>query len=271
VKLSIIIPSYNSERTIVSALDSVYLQNVSNDDFEVIIINDGSTDNSLAVIESFINIRSINNIKVITQENGGVASARNTGIRISTGQYIAFLDSDDVWLPGKIRYQIDLMDSDDSISLCGGRFNSTGLDVSKFSKIADDVYVIDFKSLITRNYFQPSTVMFRSSILPSVGLFKEGMRHAEEGLFFYNIAYSYRCVFIDKLQINFGGGKSMFGESGLSGNLLSMERGELHNYLSIFRDGKISLTKYIFLVIFSLLKFIRRVIISSLIRLRKQK
>jgi len=258
VKLSIIIPSYNSERTIVSALDSVYLQNVSNDDFEVIIINDGSTDNSLAVIESFINIRSINNIKVITQENGGVASARNTGIRISTGQYIAFLDSDDVWLPGKIRYQIDLMDSDDSISLCGGRFNSTGLDVSKFSKIADDVYVIDFKSLITRNYFQPSTVMFRSSILPSVGLF-------------YNIAYSYRCVFIDKLQINFGGGKSMFGESGLSGNLLSMERGELHNYLSIFRDGKISLTKYIFLVIFSLLKFIRRVIISSLIRLRKQK
>lgn len=270
MKLSVIVPSYNSERTIIEALGSVYLQDINRDDFEVIVVNDGSTDNSIKVIEAFISENDINNLILITQDNGGVASARNTGIRVATGQYIAFLDADDVWLPRKIKFQMELMDFDNSICLCGGRFNSAGLDVSKFPKIIDDVYVIDFKSLIIKNYFQPSTVILRSSILPSIGLFKEGMRHAEEGLFFYNIAYTYKCVFIDRLQIDFGGGKSMFGDSGLSGDLLSMEKGELHNYLEIYKEGKISCMRLCFLVVFSLLKFIRRIIISTLAKLRKK-
>lgn len=92
--ISVVIPLYNKEHTIVNTLHSVLNQTFR--DFEVIIIDDGSTDRSLAVIhQNFTDSR----IRIINQENRGVSAARNKGISVSKGEYIAFLDADDEWMP----------------------------------------------------------------------------------------------------------------------------------------------------------------------------
>ncbi len=93
--LSIIIPFYNSEAYISRCIESLYHQGLNESDFEVILVNDGSTDGSMKICESFTLEHS--NIKIITQQNQGLSSSRNVGINESNGIYICFVDSDDFW------------------------------------------------------------------------------------------------------------------------------------------------------------------------------
>ncbi|WP_040395979.1 glycosyltransferase family 2 protein, partial [Aquimarina agarilytica] len=93
---SVIIPLYNKEDFIKTTLDSALKQNFI--DYEIIIINDGSTDNSLSVVEK-INDKKI---KIYSQKNSGVSTARNNGIKFANGKYIAFLDADDYWFPNHL-------------------------------------------------------------------------------------------------------------------------------------------------------------------------
>lgn len=95
MKLSIIVPVYNGEKYIATCLESLVRQNLKEEDYEIIIINDGSRDNTLGVINSFIKKNVNNNIKVINIDNSGVSAARNKGITIATGNYLFFVDSDD--------------------------------------------------------------------------------------------------------------------------------------------------------------------------------
>ena len=91
-KISVIIPVYNTEKYIEKCLESLAKQTMQ--DFEVIIVNDGSTDNSKKVIKDYMKSRKLN-IKYLEKENGGLASARNYGVEKALGKYISFLDSDD--------------------------------------------------------------------------------------------------------------------------------------------------------------------------------
>jgi glycosyltransferase involved in cell wall biosynthesis len=93
--LSVIIPCYNCENYINECLASVYAQ--IDDDVEIIVVNDGSTDRSLEKIDSFIKNNKERVIKVISQQNQGISAARNTGINMASGRYLALLDGDDVW------------------------------------------------------------------------------------------------------------------------------------------------------------------------------
>jgi glycosyltransferase involved in cell wall biosynthesis len=103
--VTVVIPLYNQEAFIASAVQSALNQNYPS--IEVIIVNDGSQDESLKICQGILDSR----IRIITQENTGLSGARNTGIRAARGKYIALLDADDLWLPGKISEHVDLLET----------------------------------------------------------------------------------------------------------------------------------------------------------------
>lgn len=95
MELSIIIPVYNVEKYIRRCLDSIYNQNIPYENFEVIIVNDGTPDNSIAIVNEYLNLHK--NIKLINQINQGLSIARNNGLALAKGKYVWFIDSDD-WI-----------------------------------------------------------------------------------------------------------------------------------------------------------------------------
>ena len=113
--VSVVIPVYNREDTIQRAVDSVLNQTYSN--IEVLVVDDGSKDNSLEMLKKYHND---NRVKIFCQEfNQGANAARNRGIREAKGEYIAFHDSDDEWLPDKLEKQIKRMEYGDfHVSFC---------------------------------------------------------------------------------------------------------------------------------------------------------
>jgi glycosyltransferase involved in cell wall biosynthesis len=102
--VTIVVPAYNAERYLSGALRSILDQEF--DDFEVIVVDDGSIDDTAAVAACHTSV------SVLQQPNGGVARARNAGIEASRGRFVAFLDSDDLWLPQKLSLQVELVRSE---------------------------------------------------------------------------------------------------------------------------------------------------------------
>ena len=109
--------------------------------------------------------------------------------------------------------------------------------------------------------FQPSTVLFRKSVIDEVGLFDENQKYAEEGIFFIKMCHRFNAYFLNEKLVLNGGGKHHYGESGLSGNLKEMEKGELKNLKEAFKLNIINVLEYSFLVCFSIIKYFRRVLI----------
>jgi glycosyltransferase involved in cell wall biosynthesis len=104
MKVSVIVPTYNNEATIATALESIFAQRFQGG-FEVIVVNDGSTDGTSAVLKTYGD-----RIRVIDQQNAGVAAARNAGIRAAAGEYIALLDGDDTWTQDKLEKTVPVLD-----------------------------------------------------------------------------------------------------------------------------------------------------------------
>ena len=109
-RVSIVIAVYNGAPTIERALASVFAQTYT--DYEVIVVNDGSTDDTAAVLARFGD-----KIRLITQGNRGLSAARNAGVRASTGEYVAFLDDDDEWMPEKLARCVSVLDADRDCAL----------------------------------------------------------------------------------------------------------------------------------------------------------
>lgn len=251
--VSVIIPFYNSEKTIVRALDSVINQTIK--PYEIIVIDDGSLDNSYFLVQHYIEQHPSVKFKLIKKTNGGVSSARNAGLKEATGDFMAFLDSDDEWFLDKLEKQLKVFDKEKSFSFLGGLIYQP--EPSLLGKLKE----ITLSKLIFKNYFQPSTVIFKKEVFDQIGLFDETQRYAEEGNYFMRIVNSFKCgLMIDQLVI-YDQGKSGFGHSGLSANLKEMEKGELKNLKFAFNEGYISFGKYCFCVTYSILKYFRRIMI----------
>jgi glycosyltransferase involved in cell wall biosynthesis len=105
--ISVVIPLYNKEKAVRATLESVLAQTYT--DYELVIVNDGSTDNSVAVIESIIPSFHHSSIRLFSKPNGGVSSARNFGVEKSSGEYVAFLDGDDLWEPTFLEEAVKLI------------------------------------------------------------------------------------------------------------------------------------------------------------------
>jgi glycosyltransferase involved in cell wall biosynthesis len=109
--VSIIIPVFNGQDTIAAAIDSALAQKFGGD-IEVIVVNDGSTDSTSSVLDAYRG-----QVTVLDRVNGGPAAARNAGVRASHGEYVAFLDSDDIWMPGKLERTAAKLQSDGDIAM----------------------------------------------------------------------------------------------------------------------------------------------------------
>jgi glycosyltransferase involved in cell wall biosynthesis len=112
IDISIIIPLYNKENYIIDTLKSVFYQDAKN--WECIIVDDGSTDDSLKVVNHFCNSHS-GNWKIVSVLNGGQAKARNIGIKEATGNYLAFLDADDLWVTNKLSKQFKYLEANPNV------------------------------------------------------------------------------------------------------------------------------------------------------------
>ena len=266
VDISVVVPMYNAHSTIIRALKSIYDQTYQGI-FEIIVVNDGSTDDSLEVVNNYIKMNQINNIKVINKKNGGVSSARNAGLKVARGKYIAFLDSDDEWLHNKIETQIDIFNKNNDITLLGSNIFDKKLNRFFFKKF-NYITVITINNLIFKNFFQPSTVLFRRDLIDEIGFFPEDQRYAEEGNFFFKAAVNAKCFLINEKLVNYGFNKSGFGEKGLSGNIVEMQKGEIRNLKFAYREGYIDFLIYCIAVVFSYIKYFRRIVIVELRKYR---
>lgn len=261
--VSIIIPVYNSSKTLFRCIESVVVsvEKITND-YEIICINDGSVDDSLQKLKE---IASDNEkIIIIHQENAGAAAARNQGLKIAKGEFIAFNDSDDEWLENHFHLLLKSFKDNPELICIAGNHDIEIQNIPPLKKLNCGVYKIELKNEIFKNYFSPQSTMFKKECLVAGIYFKDGMRYAEEGYFFYKIVHSFSCGFINTQVSRSILCKARFGDSGLSGNLKAMEQGELSNLKYAYRELGIPFYLYLLAIVFSYIKYIRRIIISKL-------
>jgi hypothetical protein len=191
--VSVIIPVHNGTTVLSDALTSVRQQTCQN--FEVIVVDDGSSDGSHALAQKFAD--EDYRIKVLRQPNGGVSVARNTAIARARGELIAFLDADDVWLPGKLAAQLDLLKREPHANLLFADYflwdgrNDFGRRYSDPDKFPDgDVS----RRLIFFNLFGTSTVMIKRETLEAVGWFDVDLSMAEDWDMWLRIAERGLCA-----------------------------------------------------------------------------
>ena len=194
MQISVIIPTYNRYELLKRALTSVYAQSYQPE--EVIVVDDGSSDATCNIKNDFPNI------VYIRQENKGVSSARNTGIKKASCQWMAFLDSDDEFHADKLQKQVDihtenpniLMSYTDEIWVYDGVQRKIP---KKFQKTGKDVFL---ENLSYCN-IAPSSVMLHKKVLKQVGLFDEKMEICEDYDMWLRIATEFDILLIPKKLI----------------------------------------------------------------------
>jgi glycosyltransferase involved in cell wall biosynthesis len=250
---SVIIPCFNAEKTIVRALDSVVNQSCR--DFEIIIVNDGSNDNTESIIKKYFENKDIK-YKYIYQDNKGPSSARNNAVKNSRAEYLAFLDSDDEWHLEKLQIQYD------EIIKSKIRFVSTKYTTLDF-KINNKRVIKEYKFedfLISNRTSTPCTIV-EKELFEEVGGFDESMSYSEDYNLWLKISLIEPLYLIEQELVKLH--KKPYGESGLSSNLWSMEKGEIKNYTYFYKNKYIGIVKYLFMISFSIVKYFRRLIYAN--------
>jgi glycosyltransferase involved in cell wall biosynthesis len=165
--VSVIVPVYNRPAFVRQAIDSALAQECPGG-FEVVVVDDGSTDETPAVLASYGD-----RIRVVTQRNGGVARARNAGFAAARGEYLALLDSDDIWLPGKLAAQVALLDAHPKAGFAHSdveEFFEGGRRTEWRRRPAIESGEV-LKALLRRNFVHTMTVMLRRVAIEEVGDF----------------------------------------------------------------------------------------------------
>lgn len=186
--VSVIIPTFNSFGFLIEAVDSALAQTYQA--IEIIVVDDGSTDDSAQVAARYGD-----RIRYIRQDNQGPSGARNTGIRNSRGRFIAFLDADDRWLPGKLARQVPLLEADISVGLVHSScyiIDAQGIRVG--TKSVDLTEDCDIHALLERNRVSCLTAVVRRAALDTVGLFDTSLRGPEDWDLWLRIAAKYTVM-----------------------------------------------------------------------------
>ena len=213
--ISVVIPLYNKEKDIVTTLRSVMCQTFT--DFEVIVVNDGSTDNSETVLTDFLSSfdegdrilsEAVVKVKVINKPNGGVCSARNRGIEEAKGEYVALRDADDVWDKDYLQEQVSMIADFPQAAMWGINYAEVyeGKLIRRLhTGLADGFrgYVDDYFSMKNRqsDLFCSSSVVIRRSVFDVVGLFDERLRYSEDIDMWFRIIATHKVAFYDRYMV----------------------------------------------------------------------
>jgi glycosyltransferase involved in cell wall biosynthesis len=261
--VSVVIPCYCCSETIERAVSSVI--NQTQMPVEIWLVDDASPDDGRTLNKLYeLKMRYADTVQIeviALPINGGPSVARNTGWDAATQPYITFLDADDAWHTQKLEIQYEWMKEHPEIALTGHKclwlkedsFPQSSEPLPKVEEF--QVRRITKLSLLFSNRFSTPSVMLKNE-LPF--RFEPQKRYSEDYLLWLQIALSgYQGVFLDlPLAYLY---KAPYGEEGLSSNLWNMEKGELDTYHRVHKEGYINLFAWLFLVLFSLAKFCRRV------------
>jgi glycosyltransferase involved in cell wall biosynthesis len=170
--ISVIIPVFNRELYIQSAIESLFHEKDLN--LEIIVIDDGSTDSTVKIVKSLQN--NYSNITLILSEHGGAAKARNIGIKSVSEQsnYITFLDSDDLNVPGRLKRQLMLLEKNPNIYFVVGL-------LTLFEQINEKTYeIVPGSKSVTLAGLSVTTMLLKKEVFNKIGIFDETMTHAED-------------------------------------------------------------------------------------------
>lgn len=224
-KLTVVIPLFNKKEYIKNCLDSIFNQVNTIFDLEVVIIDDGSSDGSDELVRKYNDER----IVLVTQENAGVSAARNHGIKIATGDYVCFLDADDLWLPGHLLELSNLLEqfpgfywysTNYQYVFPDGRIKNEKI---YFDNKANLGVIEDFFAKWSSSLFlHTNTVCFLTSFLNKNNIrFREGESWGEDHDFWYSAAMLTPVVYSNKVTIKYfcdvGGSLTQTHKNGLRG------------------------------------------------------
>ena len=198
--ISVVIPTFNRENVLERAIKSVFNQSYQN--FEIIVIDDGSTDNTKEICSKF-------DLKYIYQENRGVSASRNLGIKYSEAEFVTLLDSDDEWHPTKLEKQINFMNTNPDLNLIHTneiwfRNNVRVNARKKHKKGGGDQFLRSLEFCV----ISPSTVMVRKDVFKTYGFFREDYPICEDYDLWLKITSQEQVGFIEEDLINKFGGHS---------------------------------------------------------------
>jgi len=198
--VSVVIPTYNRGWILKEAIDSILSQKFA--DYEIIVVDDGSIDATAALLSTYGD-----QIAMIRQENRGVSAARNAGISIAKGDYIAFLDSDDLWLPEKLSCQMDFFQAHSEAAICQTDeiWIRNGVRVNPKNRHKKPSGMI-FEPSLQLCLVSPSAVMIKKSLFDEVGLFNEAFPACEDYDLWLRIALYYPVYLIEHQMIVKRGG-----------------------------------------------------------------
>ncbi|MDD4976496.1 MAG: glycosyltransferase [Bacteriovorax sp.] len=200
--VSVIIPTFNRSSVIIRAINSVLNQN--NKDFELIVVDDGSTDETELILSPFIES---GKIKYFKHHNRGVSAARNLGVAKASGEWLAFLDSDDEWLPNKLQEQIDYLHQNSTLNIIYGQeiWLRNGKRVNQRA-IHQKFGGWIFEKCIQQCLIAPSSVIIKASLFHEMGGFDQEFIVCEDYDLWLKISSLYEVGYISNpIIIKHGG------------------------------------------------------------------
>lgn len=195
--ISIIIPVYNGEKTIKQTIESVLNQTFK--DIEIIVINDGSTDTTVDIVKSIADSR----LQIFSYENAGLAATRNRGIRKAKGEFISFLDADDLWTPDKLEDQYKALKANPQAGVAYSWTNyidHSGNLVRAGRRVKFTGWV--YEQMLIGNFLENgSNPLIRSQILKEVGDFDESLSAAEDWDMWLRLCATHKFACVEKPQV----------------------------------------------------------------------
>ncbi len=232
--VSVVIPTYNRSLFISDAIESVL--NQTYEQIEIIVVDDGSTDKTREIVERYGS-----SVKYIFQKNSGPGSARNKGIRMSSGEYIAFLDSDDLWERGKVEEQVEFFKRNKAYALCCTDAVEVEMHSGKIlnNSIADNMVIkngLVFDHLLKYQFINSSTVMIKKQVLSKTGMFSETLRAFEDRYLYFNLARKHKIYFLNKKLV-----KTRIHNHNITGDQMIMYENFLKLYSELLSDESLTL------------------------------